>query len=290
MTEGVDYSDAHPDPAGLYGAGKRFVCRYGGAGTSDKWITADEVAALHGAGLSIVANVEGAARGLIGGAKVGALWADLAEHHFYTLGMPITRPIYFSADWDVQAVEWPTVRAALEAAGRVIGASRVGIYGGRHAIEWAQRDRVAAWFWQTYAWSGNPTVWVPGVHIQQYRNGVTVAGGDCDLDRALTVDFGQWEANNMLDLSQSIPGTATPPHVTRDRTLGEVLGDLYGVRAIEYGERNPVPGTPLANHLDHPLVLDAAGAALIAAALEPMIVQAVESVVRRVGLTVTPDV
>lgn len=188
-TEGVDYAGSRPDPAKLFAAGKRFVVRYGGPGGSWKHLTATEARSLIGAGLAIVANAEGTASGLRGRAA-GADWARSADAHFRSLGMPANRPIYLSADWDVTASQWPSVAEALRGAASVIGAARVGIYGGRNAIRWARQDRVAAWYWQTYAWSGG--VWVAGNHLEQYRNGVSLAGGDVDLCRAKVADYGQW--------------------------------------------------------------------------------------------------
>jgi hypothetical protein len=116
--------------------------------------------------------------------------------------MPPDRPIYFSVDFDVTSTQWPDVRDALRGAGAAIGAARVGVYGGRHAIEWARRDGVAAWYWQTYAWSGG--FWVVGNHIEQYRNGVILAGAALDLDRAMVSDFGQWPMGrgDMLNQAQ----------------------------------------------------------------------------------------
>ncbi len=187
--EGVDYAGSRPSPAGLFAAGKRFVVRYGGPGGAWKHLTAAEARALTAAGLSIVANAEGTASGLQG-RSAGASWARSADQHFRQLGMPADRPIYLSVDFDVREGQWSAVAEALRGAASVLGAGRVGVYGGRRAIEWARRDRVAAWFWQTYAWSAG--VWVPGNHIEQYRNGVSVAGGDVDLCRAKVADYGQW--------------------------------------------------------------------------------------------------
>jgi Domain of unknown function (DUF1906) len=187
--EGVDYAGSRPDPAGLYRAGKRFVVRYGGPGGSWKHLTATEANALRAAGLSIVANAEGTADGLRG-RQAGADWAILADEHFRSLGMPADRPIYLSADWDVTSGQWPSVADALRGAGSVIGAARVGVYGSYDVMRWARRDGVARWFWQTYAWSGGR--WAAGNHIEQYGNGIRVAGGDVDLCRALTADYGQW--------------------------------------------------------------------------------------------------
>jgi hypothetical protein len=114
--------------------------------------------------------------------------------------MGADRPIYFSADWDVQPSEYASVDAALRGSASVIGVGRVGIYGSYDMIAHCVAAGTATWFWQTYAWSmwTNPTTgrrevrWHPKAHLQQYRNGVTVAGGDCDLNRAMTADYGQW--------------------------------------------------------------------------------------------------
>lgn len=188
--EGVDYAWSRPDIGQLTAAGKRFACRYGGAGSTGKQLDPAEADALSAAGVAIVANVEGAADGLLDGWSAGVSWARGAEEHFRSCGMPPDRPIYLSVDFDVTSGQWSAVRDALRGAESVLGAARVGVYGGRRAIEWARRDGVARWFWQTYAWSGG--VWVPGNHIEQYRNGVQLAGATLDLDRALLADFGQW--------------------------------------------------------------------------------------------------
>jgi len=188
--EGVDYAWSRPDIGQLAAAGKVFACRYGGPGSLGKQLDPVEAQALSAAGVAIVANAEGGADGLLGGWSAGADWARLAEAHFQSCGMPAGRPIYLSVDFDVTAGQWPAVADALRGAASVLGAARVGVYGGRRAIEWARRDGLAGWWWQTYAWSGG--VWVPGNHIEQYRNGVELAGATLDLDRALASDYGQW--------------------------------------------------------------------------------------------------
>jgi hypothetical protein len=60
-------------------------------------------------------------------------------------------------------------------------------------MQWAARDGVAAWFFQTYAWSGG--LWYGGNHVEQYKNGVIVAGGEVDLCRSVKAEFGQWRAH-----------------------------------------------------------------------------------------------
>jgi hypothetical protein len=191
LSEGVDYAWSRPNIPQLVAAGKRFACRYGGPGSSGKQLDPAEAQRLSAAGVSVVANAEGSATGLLGGWDAGVSWARSADSHFRNCGMPSGRPIYLSVDFDVQSSQWSAVASALRGAASVIGTARVGVYGGRRAIEWARRDGVARWFWQTYAWSGG--VWVPGNHIEQYRNGVQLAGATLDLDRSLATDFGQWK-------------------------------------------------------------------------------------------------
>jgi hypothetical protein len=187
--EGVDYSFSRPTPAGLKAAGKQFAVRYGGEGSSTKWLTAAELARLHAAGVDVVANVEGSTGGYKGTAA-GRQWATSGEAMFRRLGMGADRPIYFSVDWNAGASDWASIDAALKGSASVIGADRVGVYGSYATVAHCVAAGTASWFWQTYAWSGASLH--PKSNLYQYKNGVTIAGGDCDLTRALTADYGQW--------------------------------------------------------------------------------------------------
>lgn len=198
-TQLIDYSSARPSPAGLVRAGIRGVGRYVGAlGSISKQLGATEAAALRAAGLDIFLLVEEAADSAMGGTAVGARHARSAVDMAHGLGAPPTTALYFAVDFDVTAAQWPTVASYLNGAASGAGAARVGIYGGRNAVLWARRDRVASWFFQTYAWSDPDhdgiTDWVPGNHIEQYHNGQTVPGtvGDVDLCRTDVDDYGQW--------------------------------------------------------------------------------------------------
>lgn len=228
--EGVDYAfPPWPQPAGLWAAGKRFVVRYGGPGSSDKHLTRAELQQLLRAGLVVVANAEGAERGLLGGREAGRKWAVLANRDFADLGMPASRPIYFSVDFDVRSWEWPRVAEALRGAGDVLGSDRVGVYGGANAVRWASRDRVANWFWQTYAWSGG--LWVEGCQLQQYRNHVSLAGGQVDLCRAMTSDYGQWPHQGretmQLDGTQALQLYNTEHMLSGIRDLADPIRGLH---------------------------------------------------------------
>jgi len=188
--EGVDYAWSRPDIAQLAAAGKKFACRYGGPGSDGKQLDPAEAQALSAAGIAVVANAEGSADGLRLGFSAGASWARDAEAHFRACGMPAGRPIYFSVDFDTTSGDWAALDAAMDGAASVIGRDRVGVYGEYSIIEHFAANRKAVWYWQTYAWSGGR--WSAHNHIEQYRNGVPLAGATLDLDRALTTDFGQW--------------------------------------------------------------------------------------------------
>lgn len=194
--EGVDYAFSKPSASALKAAGKRFAVRYGGPGSAGKQLTAGELAGLRAAGIDVVANAEGAAAGFTGTAA-GRSWAQQARDYFEALGMPAGRPIYFSVDWDAGSGDWAGIDAAFRAAAAVIGADQVGVYGGYNTIAHCKSAGTAAWFWQTYAWSSGK--WYPATHLQQYKNGVTIGGADCDLDRAMTDDYGQWGVDDVSE-------------------------------------------------------------------------------------------
>src|SRR5262249_53547601 len=130
MTEGVDFAFAHPSPAGLFAAGKRFAMRYIGPGTDSKHLHAAERDALWGAGLDICLLAEQGAQSALGGYPEGVSEARSALAAARALGAPDSVPIYFAVDFDVTAGQWPTVAAYLGGCGSVIGTSRVGAYGG----------------------------------------------------------------------------------------------------------------------------------------------------------------
>jgi hypothetical protein len=188
---GVDYAfPPIPTAAQLVAAGKRFACRYGGPGSSGKQATLEEINALTGAGIAIVANAEGASNGLLGGYNVGVDWAQRALSYFRRLGMPAGRPIYLSVDFDAQAGDWPALDAAMRGAASVLGVTNVGVYGGYDTVRHFVGNGLATWYWQTYAWSAGKIH--PSAHIYQRKNGVSLGSGTVDLNDALVNDYGQW--------------------------------------------------------------------------------------------------
>ena len=222
---GVDYSTSRPNPAALKEAGYTFACRYTSkvnAQTTGKILSAAEAQTLAAAGIDIVANYEWYAGRMKEGYDAGVADAQIGHEQAADAGMPLTRPIYFSADWDAREDEQNAINQYLEGTRDVLGAGRTGIYGSyyvltRAAAYWASaHPGETLWLWQTYAWSGG--AWCPGAHLRQTRNGATVAGASVDINQAQQDDFGQWKA-----------GQADPflyAHTTEDDDMIYDLGYL----------------------------------------------------------------
>lgn len=190
MIEGVDYAWSRPSPKELYALGKRFACRYLSYDDTGKNLSRTEAQVLNTAGLYVVANWEWGASDAKRGRSIGVLHAKEAQIQARACGMPENRPIYFSVDFDVQFDDFADVADYFVGVESVLGKGRVGVYGGIWIVQYLARQGLAQWFWQTYAWSSGS--WYTGNHIEQYRNGVMIAGQDCDLDRARQSDYGQW--------------------------------------------------------------------------------------------------
>jgi hypothetical protein len=201
VTEGIDYAWDRPNLDVLWNSGKRFVCRYLAYLPNGKALSASERAALHAKGFSIVLNWEQSSGDMFKGYSTGQAHAREALRQANALGAPASVPIYFSCDKDVTTdSEMYAVAAYLDGAASVLGRGRVGVYGEYSVIEamlpgpkpagLAGIGDHAAWGWQTYAWSGGKNS--TKAHFKQYKNGVTLAGADCDLNVSLKPNFGAW--------------------------------------------------------------------------------------------------
>lgn len=200
---GVDYSFARPSPQGLRSAGYTFVSRYlsnDTPGAHGKILFSGEANALIAAGLDIIANFEFDTTNALGGFNAGANDARTANAQALAAGMPSTRPIYFSVDFDAAPGDQPAIDAYMDGAASVIGRERVGAYAGFFPMKRLFDAGKIAWGWQTFAWSGGH--WDLRAQIRQIQNGVVIAGGSCDIDEAQSDDFGQWGA-------RPVPGAGT---------------------------------------------------------------------------------
>ena len=233
-TEGVDYSYGRPDPAKLAAAGKVFACRYltvVNAQTAGKLLTKPEADKLIAAGVAIVSNFEFQAGDARGGHDAGVRYAKVADEQHRAAGGPPDRPIYFSVDWDASTADLVgPVASYFQGIASVLGVERTGAYGGYRTIDYLLDHKLVAWAWQTYAWSGGR--WDARAHIQQYRNGVNVAGADCDLDRATVADSGQWgDEVEMSDLFPKLGDKGEPVKYLQRRLVA--LGYLAANASID---------------------------------------------------------
>jgi len=190
MTFGLDYVSG-PPIADMHAAGVTFVCRYlseVNAQTVLKILTAGEAKMLSEAGIAIVSNYEWYATRALEGASAGVADAHIAASQHAACGGEANRPIYFSVDVDVDGAQ---VADYFKGVASVIGLARTGAYGSYRVLKALFDDKLITWGWQTYAWSGGE--WEARAHIQQYQNGVVLAGHSVDYDRSTADDFGQWK-------------------------------------------------------------------------------------------------
>lgn len=188
IAEGVDYSHARPGGRALRDAGKSFAVRYLYPEHGGKALTNPEIADLKRYGIDIAVVYEGSAGDMKQGRDRGVRDARVAQTELESLDLPDSLPIYFAADWDASPGEQAAIDAYLEGAASVIGADRVGVYGGYWVVKRCKENGTAQWLWQTYAWSGGNVL--DGIHLFQYRNSQDLNGA-VDFCRAYQANFGQ---------------------------------------------------------------------------------------------------
>lgn len=188
--DGIDWAWGHAIPAQLRHAGVTFAVRYLG-GSASKDLTRNEAENLSHAGIDIAVVYESTADRALGGYGAGAADARRAAAQAKAIGQPHQRPIYFAVDFDAAgAGQLAPVLEYLRGAVHAIGWERVGVYGGLGVIDAAYHEHRCKFLWQTLAWSAGR--WSPHAQLRQFSVSRRVAGLDCDLDRAVAHDFGQW--------------------------------------------------------------------------------------------------
>lgn len=185
---GVDYSWARPSPADLHAKGYQFAARYLSYDTSGKNLTAPEAKSLINAGIKVVSNWESGANDALDGYNAGVTHAKKAQAEALAAGMPASRPIYFSVDFDASTSQQGALNSYMDGVASVLGRSRTGAYGGYYVIKRLFDAGKITWGWQTYAWSGGQ--WDSRAQLRQIQNGI--AGGSLDKDQAMAADYGQW--------------------------------------------------------------------------------------------------
>jgi hypothetical protein len=193
MILGLDYAGGRPGGNAIMACGYQFVVRYlsdGGPGLPGKLLTAAEYTDLQRAGVAVCCNWETSATRMLGGYAAGASDAQSAAAVCGSLGHPMDRPIYFSADWDASPAQQTAIDAYLDgAASKLGGPARVGVYGGYWVVKRCLDNGKARWGWQTGAWSGGNVD--PRIHLYQRIGYVDVNRVQCDVNEARQLDFGQ---------------------------------------------------------------------------------------------------
>lgn len=222
-TEGIDYSWARPGGAAIKAAGKKFVVRYLFAdGQGGKGLDASELADLLANGLEIVLVYEAYAASMKEGYGTGVAHAKAAQSEINRLGLPAKSPVYFAADWQASAAEQAAIDDYLNGAASVIGRERVGIYGSADVMTRTMASKTAAWFWQTYAWSGGRVQ--EGIHLYQYLNGQNLNGA-VDYNRTSLDNYGQVSKAGQIS-TPSVPSTPAANGSTYTVVSGDTLSGI----------------------------------------------------------------
>ena len=212
----VDFSFARPGGAAIKAAGFGGMMRYVPyAGDGGKGLTTAEVADYHENGLGIGLVFESTAGRMFDGCLAGEYDAHIANYGALSVGFPDTRPIYFACDTDVTPEQLTYVKDYMRGVASVFPLNRIGVYGEYDVIEFCHANGLAAWFWQSLAWSGGRLH--PYRHIYQSLNGQFVNGGEVDFNEAYGEDQGLWKPEGASDM--------TPEEVTA--IAEKVCGGLF---------------------------------------------------------------
>lgn len=187
---GVDFAWGTPDIAELKRRDVEFVMRYF-SHDSSKDLDIREVTKFTEADIWIGVVWETTANRALSGYSGGVNDATDALELARVCHMPDERPIYFAVDWDATSGQQSAINSYLDGAASVLGRERIGLYAGYWPLKRAFDAKKITWGWQTYAWSGGK--WDNRAHLQQYSNGHILGGVDCDYNRAMVEDFGQWQ-------------------------------------------------------------------------------------------------
>lgn len=210
MTEVLDYSAGFPGAENIANAHYAGAVRYIGFPGRHKCATAGELADFDAYDRGMALVFEDTLTRWRGGRTAGAVDARLGRNHATAIGWPAGRPLYMAIDQDVVGFgEMATAMDYLRGAADTLGDPRlVGVYGEADVIDRARDEGLAGYFWQTAAWSrGRRTT----ANLFQRIGTVYVGGIACDVNDALTPDWGQHNYVMEDDMSWKEPLTLYAP-------------------------------------------------------------------------------
>ena len=243
----LDYSAGRPSGGAVRDSGAVAVIRYVGTPGRAKNLTATETADMlaHGVAVALVYE-DRAGTALLGRAR-GEADARAALLDAHSCGVTV-RCIYMAVDFDVaNDDQMDRVSAYLAGAARVLGTDRLGVYGERDVVDIFVGGRVAAYGWQTKAWSGGAVS--SQADLYQVGRQTTVDGVTCDVNEIKRQDFGQWPAPALVTqqhqeddemvivTAPNRPAVAYYPVTGMFRTIGE--GERTALEAVHQAAGHP---------------------------------------------------
>ncbi|MGZ4518809.1 MAG: DUF1906 domain-containing protein [Mycobacteriaceae bacterium] len=226
-----DYAWARPDPHAIKAAGFVAVCRYLSHDTTGKTLTAGEVAALHSAGLGIVANFEDSAGRAHKGRQAGRDDANFANQLADQLGFPASCPIYYSVDTDPGSPISGDIQEYVRGL-RDVQKRPVGVYGGDVLVKWALDNGLVA-----YGWWANASSWDHGVkgagqlhQLYSHPAGTDVIpgvdGSQYDTSIVLDPNFGAWGGTSTQGALLVTQDDINLLRAETDRTIGTLQSNM----------------------------------------------------------------
>jgi hypothetical protein len=171
MSQVLDYSFGRPNVTNIKNAGFVGVMRYLSHDPA-KNMSVSEAQQLDSVGLAWGLVWESTAQSVTGGFNQGVADAQTALGQSNTLSY--SGPIYFAIDYDAPESDQPVINEYFKGAASVVGAGRVGGYGGFYPVKRLFDAGLIVRGWQTIAWSG-------GNHESRcslYQNGNQIFSAD----------------------------------------------------------------------------------------------------------------
>jgi hypothetical protein len=199
-----DFSYSKPNLPALWAGGVRVILGYlsdtPGKGLTQAYV--DQALAL---GFGIVPLYETTAQAALGGKAAGITAATTATRIAARLGCPAAVPIVYALDADYTAAQMAgPVSAYITGLHAVAGLD--GEYGGYRQLSYLVAHKIdVGRLFQTYAWSNGAWLSAGQAPIEQYRNGVTLAGATVDLCRIDLTTLTIWEHMAAIDSTDILP-------------------------------------------------------------------------------------
>jgi LysM repeat protein len=183
--------------------------------TSDwKALSFQELTAIQQSDLQLVTIFEnGSTKGSYFSKEQGIQDANRAYAMAKSLGQPNGAAIYFTVDFDAQVKDFANILNYFQGIKDTLKDYKIGIYGKYEVITLIQSKGLAAYYWQTYAWSSGQHA--KNIHLFQYKNDTKQYGlpFGVDLNQVENGDCGAW-GNKVQPVASKPPDVERTVHYT----------------------------------------------------------------------------